>query len=309
VFSEFDVMHFHGPWEPSNVQFARVCRFIGKPYVISTHGMLDDWSMAHHRLQKSLHLALLGRPMLHGAHAVHCTARAELDQSSRWFPRARTMIAPLVVDLAPFGALPGPGSADRAFGLPQDGRARLVFLGRLHPKKGVEVLLGAAALLSKRGPCPLVLLAGTGEPAYRRVLESMLEQENLQGTVRFLGQVSGVEKISLLEGADLMVLPTSQENFGLALVEALAAGTPVLTTKGVDIWPELLKSGGARIADRTPEAFEAAIQDLLADRERLSEMGRKGRAFTLDWLSPAGTLARFVDCYSEAVHRGRNRGG
>lgn len=307
MFSDFDVAHFHGPWEPSNMQFSRACRRAGVPYLVSPHGMLDGWSMERHGAQKRLYLALLGRKMLHGAHAVHCTAQAELEQSRRWFPRAPTLVAPLVVDLTPFAELPGPGIADQAFGL-EPARARLVFLGRLHPKKGVDILLRAGAILGERGLRPLIVIAGSGESAYRAELESMIVGEDMKRAVKFVGLVSGETKVSLLQGADLLVLPTSQENFGLVLVEAMAAGTPVVTTRGVDIWPELLQSGAARVVERGPEAFAGAIQELLADKEELAAMGRRAREFALDWLEPAKTLARFVDCYVEAARSGKGLG-
>ncbi len=112
--------------------------------------------------------------------------------------------------------------------------------------------------------------------------------------------VRGIEKISLYQACDLFVLPTHQENFGLVLPEAMACGTPVITTRGVDIWPEL-ESGGATIVDGTPEAIARAIKDLLSDPEALAARGERARRFVCDWLNPTDLAARYEAMYRDAI--------
>ena len=109
--------------------------------------------------------------------------------------------------------------------------------------------------------------------------------------------MSGRDKLSLYEAADVFVLPTFQENWGFVLVESLACGTPVITTRAVDIWPELQSSGGAVIVDATPDATAAAISELLGDRARLEAMGPKGRAWVLDNLNVDRVLDRYEQLY------------
>ena len=127
----------------------------------------------------------------------------------------------------------------------------------------------------------------------------------LDDRVDFVGEVLGADKLSLYQASDLFVLPTSQENFGLVLPEALACGTPVVTTKGVDIWPELESSGGALIADpATPEQFAQHIGALLGTRARRDEMGAKGREWVLSSLSAESVMGLYVEMYREAITRG-----
>jgi glycosyltransferase involved in cell wall biosynthesis len=292
------VLHLHAPWTLSNRQLAAIARRLGVPYILSVHGMLDDWSMAQRNLKKRLYLAFGGRRMLERAAAVHCTAAFEEEQAKKWFPRGRAVTIPLVFDVSPFRGEIDPSKAP---GLPPGGRPRLLFLSRLHEKKGLDRLLEAAAILQKRGVETDVLVAGTGEPAYERQMRELAARLGLAERTRFLGLVTGEAKSALYAAADLFVLPTSQENFGFVCPEALACGTAVVTTRGVDIWPELLESGGAEIVDNAPEPIAEAVEALLGDPERLAEMGHRGRAWVLDRFEGERVAREYQSLYRDVA--------
>jgi len=296
-----DVVHLHAPWTLSNRQLASACRRRGTPYVLSVHGMLDDWSMAQRGLKKRLYLALGGRAMLERAAAVHCTAAFEEKQASKWFPRGRAVTIPLVFDVTPFA---GEIDAAKAPGPPRGERPRLLFLSRLHEKKGLERLLEAAKLLGDRGIAADVLIAGSGEPAYVARLERLARELGIAERTHFLGLVTGEAKAALYASADVFVLPTSQENFGFVCPEALACGTPVVTTRGVDIWPELEESGGALIVENAPEPIARAVGDLLGDADRLREMGERGRAWTHERFAGDRVAREYSALYREIAGRG-----
>lgn len=294
-----DVLHLHVPWDVVCLQLGGLARRAGVPYVVGVHGMLDDWCMAQKGLKKRLFLALAGRRFLERAGAVHVTAEAEGVQSSKWYPRGRPAVLPLIFDLEQYRTLPGPSAARRKFesALGDNGQATVLFLSRLHPKKGVELLIEAAARLRDDGVPVRVLIAGTGTPQYEQALRELARSRDVADRVAFLGFVSGVEKISLYEAADLFVLPTSQENWGFVLVEALACGTPVITTRGVDIWSELQESGGALIVDQAAPAIATAVGELLADEPKRAQMRAKARAWALENLDPAKVIARYERLY------------
>ena len=289
-----DVLHVHELWSLSSLQVAGVARRAGVPYVVSIHGMLDDWSMAQKRLKKRLYLALAGNRLLAGAARVHCTARAELDQVRRWLPRENGVVLPLVMDFADYAALPGPDMARAKFPSIQGEGWKLLFLSRVHPKKGVEVLIRAAAELRRRGRSCQVLIAGPGEAAYVASLEALARENGIGDATHFPGMVRGAEKLSLYEAADVFVLPTSQENFGLVLVEALACGAPVVTTRGVDIWQEL-QAAGAEIADAQPAAVADAIERIMANDP--ASRGQRGRDWVLENLDPSRVAGEYAEMY------------
>ena len=211
------------------------------------------------------------------------------------------MVVPLIFDLDEYEVLPGPELAHKKFGsaIPDDSTAVLLFLSRLHYKKGLEVLINAAALLREAGVSCKVLIAGTGEPAYEQQLRALVQDRDLGERISFLGFVKGREKVSLYEAADLFVLPTSQENWGFVLIESLVCATPVITTKGVDIWSELESSGGALIAEQTPQAMADAVTNLLRDSERLEAMRTKGRQWVLENLSLEQVLGQYEQLYRD----------
>ncbi|CAG1010778.1 GDP-mannose-dependent alpha-(1-6)-phosphatidylinositol dimannoside mannosyltransferase [Phycisphaerales bacterium] len=299
-----DILHLHAMWTPSNLQLARLARRAGVPYVVSVHGMLDDWSMAQRSLKKRCYLLLAGRRWLRNAAAVHCTAAFELDQAAKYFDRSRAEVIPLVFDLDSYRILPGPAAARTAYGLADDDAPILLFLSRIHPKKGLDVLIRAAGVLARGGVDFRLVVAGSGESGYEREMADLAAQQKLGDRCRFVGLVVGPTKVSLYQAADLTVIPTSQENFGFVFIESLACGTPVVTTRGVDIWPELLRSGGATIADAEPRELAEALQSLLRDRAALRQSGEQGRAWVLGSMDPSSIARRFRQCYARAVGAG-----
>lgn len=295
-----DVLHLHGAWGTSNVQAARIAREEGVPYVVNPHGMLDDWCVRKSPGRKRLFHALGGRALFERAAVVICTAQAELDQSAKWFPGGRGVVIPPVVDLAPYAKLPGPELARKAFPPAIANAPTVLFLSRVHPKKKVEVLIEATTLLKREGlDCNLVI-AGAGVPEYETDMKQLVRARAVGDRVAFVGMVKGETKISLYQLADVFALPTSQENFGLVLTESMLCGTPVITTRGVDIWPELESSGGAIVAPDTSEAFAAAIGGLLRDRVRREAMSKAGEAWARAYLEPERVIEQYAREYALA---------
>lgn len=308
VLERADVVHLHGMWTSANLQVASMAKELGKAYVLSPHGMLDDWPMSQRTLKKKIYLRLFGRRLLNDASAVHCTAEAELQQSSKWFNSGRGVSVPLVFDTRPFEKLPGPGLAREHYPQINTGKPSILFLSRINYKKGPDVLLHAAARLAAEKVDFTLLFAGTGEAEYTAQMKELCNSLGLAPHVHFLGMVTGDLKLSVYQAADVFALPTSQENFGFVFFEALACGTPVVTTKGVDVWPELESSGGAKIVDRTAEAFAEAIRGRLGNPDTTEEMGRSGREWVMRELAPTRVIGRFRAMYDGAIEHARRRG-
>lgn len=303
--NQSDVVHLHCVWSLANLQIAAACRAMGVPYVVSAHGMLDDWSMTQSQLKKKVYMRLGGRTLLERAARVHCTAEAEVEQAQRWFPAGHAFVAPCMMDLNDYQQLPGTRLAQEAFACVRDAKAAgtpvVLFLSRVHHKKGIELLIEAAAELLKRRQRACFVIAGTGEASYIDSLVAMTKTLGVADMVHFVGMVKGATKVSLYEAADVFALPTSQENFGLVLTEAMAAGTPVVTTRGTDIWKDIEGSGAGVIADRTGQAFADAIGGLLADRSTLSAMASKARPWVFANFSEEVLVNRFTQLYQTAM--------
>lgn len=167
----------------------------------------------------------------------------------------------------------------------------------------MDVLIRAVADLAHAGRSLRCIVAGTGDNAYLERMRALAASLGVADRVRFVGMVTGDLKLSLYQLADVFALPTSQENFGFVLPESLACGTPVVTTEGVDIWPELVDGGGAVVAERTPAAFARETAALLDDPARRERMGRQGREWVMRYLDGESVAEKYEDLYRRAASR------
>lgn len=304
-----DVLHVHEVWDPALVAFSRAAREAGKPYILSPHGMLADWSVAQKRAKKAVFYRLYARAVLDGAAFVCTTAQGELDQSQKRHPRTPGRVIPLVFDLDSYRTLPGPEAARAGLGLPETEEPTLLFLSRLHYKKRPELLIEAGARLKEMGEKFRIVFAGPGEAGYVERLRELAAGAGIGDSVRFVGMVTDL-KASLIRACDVLVLPSSLENFGIVFFEALACGTPVVATKGTDTWRELESSGGARIVDigrgggvcpGDGAALAGALAGMVRDRAGMRAMGEAGRRWVLGNMEPMDIAGRYVALYREAA--------
>jgi glycosyltransferase involved in cell wall biosynthesis len=308
AFADADVLHLHNVWNPELVQLASLANQLGVATVVTPHGTFDPWSLTQSRRKKAVYVSTALRSVLRRSSAIHFTASAEREYGLPLLRKGgaesmATAVVPYLVDLDPFSEL-----AKRHRSQNPDGPLRVLFLSRIHPKKGVEHLLDAAALLVARGLKVTVTIAGSGDPRYVSQLVAKANASGLSEVVEFVGPLLGEDRMNAFARADIFVLPTHQENFGIVLVEALAAGLPVVTTRGTDVWRELDATGGAKVlepcdAAELPLRIADALADLVSDPDRRAAMGAAGARAVCDWLEPERTLQGFLDLYQLAVER------
>jgi glycosyltransferase involved in cell wall biosynthesis len=250
---DFDAVISHGLWQYHGFAAWRAWRGARGPRFVYAHGMLDPWFKRTYpgkHAKKWLYWSLAEYWLLREARAVFFTCEEEkrLARESFWLYRANAAVAPLGIEEPP-------GAAARQVALFYDaypqlrGRRFLLFLGRVHPKKGVDLLLDAAGARSS-DPVTLVM-AGPGEAEFVAALRTRAGH-GADAPV-WTGMLTGDLKWGALRAADAFILPSHQENFGLAVVEALACGTPVLISNQVNIWREILEDGAGLAADDTLE--------------------------------------------------------
>ena len=288
VLANADLVHLHGLWEPFNLRVASIARRMGIPYIVTLHGMLDDWW---------LYLAVAGRKMLENAAAVHCTAAAELAQSQKWFSKLQGTVIPNLVDLSAYENLLGADEARARFTFLSTPNPKLIFLSRISPKKGCEHLIECAEILRRRGILAEVVIAGTGPAEYVETLKALADQPGIADAIHFVGHIDGSLKISLLQAGDLLVIPTSQENFGLVFFEALAAGLPVVTTNLVDTKDELAQSGAGWIVPQNATAFADTIEMIMKNPSDVAERKQHGRRWIFDNLATSAIACQIESMY------------
>lgn len=311
-----DVVHLHVVWDPSQLAIAKLARAYTKPYVQSPHGMMADWSVSQKRFKKSVFWSLFIRDFVDHAAFIVLTAQGELDQTAKRHPRTPGAVLPLVFDIDPYREQPTPELARRHLPLPPGDVPLIMYLSRLHYKKRPDLLLAAGARMRELGAKFRLILAGPCDAEYEAQLRAYAKRLGVEDLTTFLGMVPAEYKPSLYSAVDLFVLPTSMENFGFVYFEALASGTPVITTRGTDTWRELEASGGARIVDMIRsdvqegqagggdiEELARTIEETIADRSGLKPMGAAGRAWVMRNLAPETVVERYIQMYQDAIRR------
>lgn len=298
-----DVVHLHGAWDLGNVRLARRLADAGIPYIVSAHGMLDDWSVNQKKLKKQIFLTTVGKSFYRRAATVHCTADAEKEQAVRNVRHLNPLVVPLLIPLFE----PQPGAQDlayREFPALRRESIKLLFLSRLHYKKSPDLLIRAAAKLVNHGHDVQVMMAGPGDAAYVAQLKRIADEVVIADRILWLGMVREPLKSAVYDASDIFVLPTQQENFGIVLVEAMFAGLPIVTTRGTDIYREL-EQGGAVIADHSADGIASGIAQLLDKPDDLAARGERGRQFARDWLDERKTIEAHLNMYRQAIETGR----
>jgi glycosyltransferase involved in cell wall biosynthesis len=283
---DYDLVHIHALFSFSSTCAARAARRQGVPYVLRPLGVLNRWGMENRRpFLKSLSFRLIERPILRHAAAMHYTSDAERREAEAAGATAPAAIIPLGIDAEPFWLfLPSPEKFFEQF--PQArGRPVVLFLSRLDPKKGLETLLEAwARLLESNRIKPdqtksnlLLVIAGSGDPAYVKQLQENADALGLADQVLWTGFLDGADKRAAFAAATVYVLPSHSENFGIALVEALAAGLPCVTTTGVAVSEEVREHEAGLVITPDVPALTDALNRLLSDAALRARLGANAR--------------------------------
>ncbi len=290
----FDLIHDHGLWLPNNHAVARLARVAKTPRIVSPRGMLEPWALNHRKWKKRLAWWLYQRADLHAAAALHATAESEAEHIKELGLRIPVYVIPNGVEL-PRAASESPEVESQRSENPRTA----LFLSRIHPKKGLRMLIEAWAAVRPAGWRMRVV--GPDENGHRAELEQRVTQAGLTGCWEFCDALEGTAKDAAFRHADLFILPTHSENFGIAVAEALAAGVPVITTTGAP-WEGLLETNSGWWVDPTPHDLAAALRDACTrDAATLQEMGGRGREWMRRDFSCEGVGTKMAESYQNIL--------
>lgn len=293
----FDVVHVHALFSFSSFVAATVAGIYGVPYVVRPLGTLSAYGMrARRRALKQVSFAMLESRILRNAAAVHFTSQSERDEAEKLGVPMRSVVVPLGVS----PALEGHRSVAVRQCFASSG-STILFMSRLDPKKNLEGLLHAMAQLRERHPDAVLEVAGRGAPEYVHQLKELARGLGLADSVRWLGHVEDAEKASALARADIFVLPSYSENFGIAPVEAMLAGLPCVLGSGVAIADEVERAGAGLSIDVAAPAVAEAMSVLLSDEGKRRRMSAAARAFAAQEYSLDVMAHRLIALYSGIV--------
>ncbi len=296
------ILHSHGMWQMNAVYPGWAARKSNTKLIVSPRGALSGWAMQHGSRAKKPFWHLLQKPALDPTACFHATAEAEYEDIRRMGFRQPVAVIPNGIDVPDLKPKP-------------IGNLRtLLFLGRIHPKKGLDMLLPAWRVVQGRFPEWRLLVAGSDDTysvrsGYLAEMQALAKQLVLT-RILFVGELRGADKLRAYQEADLFVLPTCSENFGLTVAESLASGTPAIVTKGAP-WQGLETHGAGWWIDISVDAIVACLEEAMEESpSTLAQRGAKGREWmireyswtrvgammdkTYRWLISGGTAPELV---------------
>ncbi|MBG9389057.1 glycosyltransferase [Caenimonas aquaedulcis] len=290
----FDLIHIHALFSFTSAAAARAARRAGVPYIVRPMGSLNAYGMTRHRpWLKRLSMRFIESSTLRHAAAVHFTSDAEAREARQWGVPLREVVIPLGVEDVPS---PPPRTRDPS------GASNALFLSRIDPKKNIEALLGAAAQLRGETPHLRWTLAGGGDAAYVARLQALAQELGVADRVAWLGHVAGEAKAHTLAQADLFVLPSFSENFGIAAAEALAAGLPCVLGEGVAIAQEVAAAGAGVAVAPDARSVAAGVRLIIGDARGHEAMAARARRLAAERFSAGAMGTALLALYSRILN-------
>ena len=285
----FDLVHIHALFSyPATVAALESARH-HVPYIVRPLGTLNHWGLHYRRpALKRLSLRLVERAILAHASAIHFTSDQEQAEAATLGLATPSFVIPLGLELPP-PSLDQPPLEERP--------PAILFLGRLDPKKGLDLLLRAFARVHASVPDARLTIAGSGDGEYVADLRALAHRLGIAAAVEWPGFLEGAAKQKAFDTAMLFVLPSHSENFGVAPVEAMAAGLPVILTPTVGVAPDVERCEAGIIVPPEPTDLGAAIERLLRNPAEARAMGGRARRLAEERFSAPAAARHVLDLY------------
>jgi len=295
---EFDIAHIHALFSPISSAAAIVCRQQKLPYILRPLGTLDPADLRKKKQLKQLYVAIIERQNLASAAAIHFTSDQEAKISERFGVSTPDLVIPLGVIPPQFPIK----NVCSQLEIPKD-VPLVLFMSRIDPKKGLNLLIPALEKLLAIGYKFHLVLAGTNpqDPDYERKITSQIQNSPLRSHTTITGFVTGELKVSLLQAADLFVLPSYYENFGIAVAEAMVAGVPVVISDQVHICQQIRDSESGWVGATDVEALVELLQEALQNPAERQRRGLNAQKYALQNFSWDAIAQQTIQAYQKIL--------
>ena len=295
----FDLVHVHAVFSHPCLATARACRKHRVPYVVRPLGSLDPWSMRQKALRKRLMWQMAAGRMLREAAFVHYTTSEEKRLAESSLALDHGVVIPLGVNLEAI-QYQAAGGIFRDTHPSLNAKPYVLALSRIHPKKNYELLIEAFLSLAKKPELQnwRLVIAGDGDADYISSLRVLSERLGGGDMVVFAGWLEDSSKASALQEASLFALPSLQENFGIAVVESLACGVPVVVSEHVNLAPVIARARAGWVAPAELDDFSRALTEAMTDEAERTLRGAAGKLYVERHLSWASAAEELINLYS-----------
>ncbi|MBE9201466.1 MULTISPECIES: hormogonium polysaccharide biosynthesis glycosyltransferase HpsP [unclassified Nodularia (in: cyanobacteria)] len=298
---EYDLAHIHALFSPVSSAAARVCHQQKLPYILRPLGTLDPADLRKKKQLKQIYAGLIERRNLADAAAIHFTSEQEAKISERFGVITRDLVIPLGV-IPPEKIANQENLVRNKLGIPPDSPL-VLFMSRIDQKKGLDLLIPALEQLLESECNFHFVLAGTNsqDPDYEQKIKAQIANSLLRSQTTITGFVSGELKASLLQAADLFVLPSYYENFGIAVAEAMVAGIPVVISDQVHIWQQVRDSKSGWVGATEVEAFVELIREALQNPQECQQRGINAQKYALEYFSWSAIARQIIQAYQKII--------
>lgn len=292
----YDLLHIHALFSPMSTLAAFCAKHLKVPYIIRPLGTISPYTFSSsNRLLKQIYFQFVEHQTILGASAVQFTSPLEMEKASRFSSFNHSAVIP-----NPIEPLSKNGLEERG----KNSNKKILFLSRIHPKKGLDLLLQAMKELLKRHHDAELIVAGSGSPKYEKEIKKLTHSLGLSDHVQFLGFIEGEKKQQLFRDASFLALPSHDENFGMAAAEAMAAELPVLVSDQVGIWPDIQEYNAGVVVRCEIGSIKEGLEKLIENPGLSSEMGKRGKQLVKDRYSSETVgrqlMALYTDMLSQA---------
>src|ERR1043166_7160491 len=305
---DFDLVHIHALFSYVPLAAAYWAKRANVPYIIRPLGVLNRWGMRYrHPWLKKISYRLIERKILNRAAAIHYTSEPERSEAEELGVNQNSVIIPNPVNTnISLEFIRARRGQFRALFPQLSKRLVILFLSRLDPKKGLDILLQSFAPVRARFPAAVLVVAGSGEPAFTARLKQIAAGLGIESDIFWAGFLSGEEKWAALTDADIFVLPSYSENFGVAVVESMACGLPVVISDQVAIHREISKAQAGLVVPCDVEELTIALTTLLQDSELRARTGNNARQLARTAFSAEATRTPLLALYDDILNSAAN---
>ncbi|HCJ66293.1 MAG TPA: glycosyltransferase [Elusimicrobia bacterium] len=298
---KFDLIHIHEIWHHPHFTAYTAAKRAKKPYIITVHGALEPWCLNYKAFKKKIFAALFERRILKEASVIHVLTEEETRNIQSFGVNNFIAVIPNGLDPKEFQNLPGREELEHLYPTIK-GKQVILFLGRIHPKKGLDILARAFGKIAKEQKNICLLVAGPNNNGYQTRVENILKEEGVLDKVIFAGMLTGQDKLAALSGSDFFVLPSYSEGFSMGILEAMICGLPVIITNQCN-FPDVSTAKTGEVIEPNENQLVKTLNIFLNNQQLRKKRGENARNLIMEKFTWDKITNQMIELYEDVLNR------